>query len=159
MNVFKLSFYIDHFIECVDAVFESKGRIIVTGIGKSSIIAQKMVATFNSTGTPAVFMHAADAIHGDLGMIQTLDVVLCISKSGETSEIKVLVPLLRNLGNKIIGMVAKRDSFLARNADYVLYTPVAREADPNNLAPTASTTAQMVMGDVLAVALLALRLK
>ena len=145
------------FIACVDAIFASKGRVIVTGIGKSSIVAQKIVATFNSTGTPAVFMHAADAIHGDLGMIQSPDVVLCVSKSGETPEMKVLVPLLRNLGNLIIAMVSRRDSFLGQNADHIVYTPVPREADPNNLAPTASTTAQVVMGDVLAVTLLALR--
>ncbi|MFK7808578.1 MAG: SIS domain-containing protein [Saprospiraceae bacterium] len=147
----------DDFVRCVNALFESKGRVVVTGIGKSAIVAKKVVATFNSTGTPSVFMHAADAIHGDLGIIQTEDIVLCISKSGETSEIKVLVPLLRNLGNTIIGMVARKESFLGRKADHVLVTPVDREADPNNLAPTASTTAQMVMGDVLATTLLALR--
>lgn len=145
------------FVACVNAIFSAKGRVVVTGIGKSAIVAKKVVATFNSTGTPAVFMHAADAIHGDLGIIQSEDIVLCISKSGETAEIKVLVPLLKNLGNIIIGMVAQKEVFLARKADHVLLTPVDREADPNNLAPTASTTAQMVMGDVLATTLLALR--
>jgi arabinose-5-phosphate isomerase len=145
------------FVLCINALFEGKGRVVVTGIGKSAIVGKKVVATFNSTGTPSVFMHAADAIHGDLGIIQSEDIVLCISKSGETSEIKVLVPLLRNLGNTIIGMVSKKTSFLGRKADHVLHTPITREADPNNLAPTASTTSQMVMGDVLATTLLALR--
>jgi arabinose-5-phosphate isomerase len=147
----------DNFVACIDVIFKSKGRLVVTGIGKSAIVAQKIVATFNSTGTPAVFMHAADAIHGDLGIIQPDDMVLCISKSGETSEIKMLVPLLKKSGHCIIGMVSKKESFLGKQADHVLLTPIAREADPNNLAPTASTTAQMVMGDVLATTLLALR--
>lgn len=145
------------FISVVQLLFRSSGRVVVTGIGKSALIAQKIVATLNSTGTPSLFLHAADAIHGDLGMVQPDDRVICISKSGETPEIKVLVPLLRNLGNTVIGMVSRRDSFLGRQADYVLYTPVRKEADPNNLAPTASTTAQMVMGDALATALLAMR--
>ena len=145
------------FTACVLRIAESRGRLVVTGIGKSAIVGQKMVATFNSTGTPALFMHAADAIHGDLGMIQQEDVILCISKSGETAEIKVLLPLLANLGNVIIAMVSNRSSFLAQSADHVLYIPVSREADPNNLAPTASTTAQMVLGDALATALLALK--
>ncbi len=147
----------DGFNKCINAIFQMKGRVIVTGIGKSAIIAQKIVATFNSTGTPSVFMHAADAIHGDLGMITAEDIVLCISKSGETPEIKVLVPLLRNMGNQLIGMVANRNSFLGQQANYVIHTPVSQEADPNNLAPTASTTAQIVMGDAMASALLALR--
>lgn len=145
------------FVACVQAIFQCRGRLVVTGIGKSALVGQKIVATLNSTGTPALFMHAADAIHGDLGMIQHHDFVLCISKSGETPEIKVLVPLLRNLGGTLIGMVSKLDSYLGRQAKYVLHTPVPQEADPNNLAPTASTTAQAAMGDALATALLALR--
>jgi arabinose-5-phosphate isomerase len=131
--------------------------LVVSGIGKSAVIAQKIVATLNSTGTPSLFMHAADAIHGDLGMIRPEDVVLCISKSGETAEIKVLVPLLRHLGNTLVGMTSKADSFLGRQADLLLHTPVDQEADPNNLAPTASTTAQIAMGDALATSLLASR--
>ncbi|MEL6660843.1 MAG: KpsF/GutQ family sugar-phosphate isomerase [Bacteroidota bacterium] len=145
------------FISCVEAIYESEGRLVVTGVGKSAIIAQKIVATLNSTGTPALFMHAADAIHGDLGMVRTSDLVLCLSKSGETSEIKVLAPLVKNLGNQLIGMTSKADSFLARQSDFLLHTPIDQEADPNNLAPTASTTAQMALGDALATALLALR--
>ncbi len=147
----------EDFNKCINAIFESKGRVIFTGIGKSAIIAQKIVSTLNSTGTPSVFMHAADAIHGDLGMITSEDIVCCVSKSGETSEIKVLVPLLRNLGNTLIGMVARKESYLGMNANFVLHTPVTQEADPNNLAPTASTTAQMVLGDAMASSLLALR--
>ena len=131
--------------------------MVVTGIGKSAIIAQKMVATFNSTGTPALFMHAADAIHGDLGMIMEGDAVICISKSGETPEIKVLLPLLKNRGNRIVGMVGNEQSYLAKQADYVLNTTVEREACPNNLAPTSSSAAQLAMGDAVAVALLELR--
>ncbi len=145
------------FVEAVEAIFRRKGRLIVTGVGKSAIIAQKMVATFNSTGTPSMFMHAADAIHGDLGMIQAEDTVLCLSKSGATSEIKVLIPLLRNIEVPIIGMFSNIDSYLAKNADHLIYVPVAQEADPNNLAPTASTTAQLAMGDAMATSLLALR--
>jgi arabinose-5-phosphate isomerase len=145
------------FTDCVKAIFTSNGRLVVTGIGKSAIVAQKIAASLNSTGTPALFMHAADAIHGDLGMVRPADLVLCISKSGETPEIKVLVPLVKNLGNALIGMVSNADSYLAKHAQYVLHTPVTQEADPNNLAPTASTTAQMAMGDALATALLALR--
>ncbi len=145
------------FIRTVDCIFNCSGRVIVTGIGKSALIAQKIVATFNSTGTPALFMHAADAIHGDLGMIQSDDLVLCLSKSGATPEIKVLVPFVRHLGNCLIGMVSRLDSYLAQQADFVLHTPIDQEADPNNLAPTASTTAQMALGDALAVSLLALR--
>lgn len=147
----------EDFRQCVQLIFDSPGRVVVTGIGKSAIVGQKIVATLNSTGTPALFMHAADAIHGDLGMIRPPDLVLCLSKSGETPEVKALVPLLRNLGRPLIGMVSKPDSYLARQADFVLRTPVPQEADPNNLAPTASTTAQMAMGDALATALLALR--
>ena len=141
----------------VHSIVEAKGRVIVTGIGKSAIVAQKIVATLNSTGTPSVFMHAADAIHGDLGIVQREDTVICISKSGETPEIKVLVPLLKNQGSKLIALVSNKDSYLGKQADFILHTPIAKEADPNNLAPTASTTAQMAMGDALAVALLALR--
>ncbi|HHH50051.1 MAG TPA: KpsF/GutQ family sugar-phosphate isomerase [Saprospiraceae bacterium] len=144
------------FCAAVELIFKSKGRVVITGIGKSAIIAKKIVATLNSTGTPSIFMHAADAIHGDLGMIQPADIVLCISKSGETAEIKVLVPLLKHLGNQLIGMASNKNSFLAKQADYLLHTPVSKEADPNNLAPTASTTAQLVMGDALATSLLAL---
>ena len=147
----------DDFLNAVDRIFKMKGRVIVTGIGKSAIIAQKIVATFNSTGTPAAFMHAADAIHGDLGTIQKDDVVICISKSGNTPEIKVLVPLLKQSENLLIGMVGDLNSVLAKQADLVLNTTVDIEACPNNLAPTSSTTAQMVMGDALAVCLLEAR--
>ncbi len=145
------------FVRCVEALVRSKGRLVLTGIGKSAIVAQKIVATLNSTGTPALFLHAADAIHGDLGMIRPDDTVLCISKSGETPEIKVLAPLVKNFGNPLIAMTANSTSTLARLGDYVLLTPIEQEADPNNLAPTASTTAQMALGDALAVALLAER--
>ena len=134
-----------------------KGRLVVSGIGKSAIIGQKIVATLNSTGTPSIFMHAADAIHGDLGMIQQDDVIMVISKSGESPEIKVLIPLLQHLGNPIIGMVGNNNSFLAHGAHHVLNTTVSQEACPNNLAPTTSTTAQMVMGDALAVCLMELK--
>jgi len=145
------------FQQCVHLIYEGKGRVVVTGIGKSALVAQKIVATLNSTGTPALFMHAADAIHGDLGMIQAQDVVLCLSKSGETAEIKVLVPMLRHICNTLIAMVGNMESYLAQQADFVLHTPVLQEADPNNLAPTASTAAQMAMGDALATSLLAMR--
>ena len=145
----------DDFEKVVKLIYESKGRVILTGIGKSAIIAQKIVATLNSTGTPAVFMHAADAIHGDLGMVREEDVVICISKSGNTPEIKVLIPLIRNVGNnKIVAMVSNTDSFLAQNAEYILRAQVEKEACPNNLAPTNSTTAQLVMGDALAICLI-----
>lgn len=148
----------DDFEKVVKLIYNSKGRVIVTGIGKSAIIAQKIVATLNSTGTPSVFMHAADAIHGDLGMICHDDVVICISKSGNTPEIKVLVPLIRNVGNdQIVAMVSNTDSFLAQNAAYILKAQVDREACPNNLAPTNSTTAQLVMGDALAICLIQCR--
>ena len=145
------------FTEAVELIYNSKGRVIITGIGKSAIIANKIVATLNSTGTPSVFMHAADAIHGDLGLILKDDVVICISKSGNTPEIKVLVPLIKNAKNKMIAITGNKDSFLGQQADYVLNTFVPKEACPNNLAPTTSTTAQLVMGDALAVCLLELR--
>ncbi len=145
------------FENAVKAIYSSKGRVIVTGIGKSANIASKIVATFNSTGTPAIFMHAADAIHGDLGNIQNDDVVICISKSGNTPEIKVLVPLIKNYGNKIAAITGNPDSFLAKNADFILNSYVEKEACPNNLAPTSSTTAQLVIGDALAICLLNLK--
>lgn len=144
----------DEFNTIVDTIMNAKGRLIVSGIGKSAIIAQKIVATLNSTGTPAVYLHAAEAIHGDLGMILNYDVVMIISKSGESPEIRVLSQLIKNFGNTIIGMVGNVDSYLAKQSDYVLNTTVSQEACPNNLAPTSSTTAQMVMGDALAVALM-----
>jgi arabinose-5-phosphate isomerase len=147
----------ENFENSVKFILNSKGRVIVTGIGKSANIATKIVATFNSTGTPAIFMHAADAIHGDLGTIQNNDVVICISKSGNTPEIKVLVPLIQNYGNKIIAITGNIDSYLGTNADFTLNTFVEKEACPNNLAPTTSTTAQLVMGDALAVCLLKLK--
>lgn len=147
----------DDFERAVKAIYEAKGRVVISGIGKSALIAQKLVATLNSTGTPAVFLHAADAIHGDLGMIQQDDVVMIISKSGESPEIKVLVPLIKNFGNTLIGMVGNTASFLARQSGIVLNTTVSQEACPNNLAPTSSTTAQLVMGDAIAVSLMELR--
>ncbi len=147
----------DNFENSVKYILNSKGRVVVTGIGKSANIATKIVATFNSTGTPAIFMHAADAIHGDLGTIQKDDVVICISKSGNTPEIKVLVPLIQNYGNKIIAITGNKESYLGSNADFTLNTFVEKEACPNNLAPTTSTTAQLVMGDALAVCLLKLK--
>lgn len=145
------------FERAVDSVMKCRGRLVISGIGKSAIIAQKIVATLNSTGTPSIFLHAADAIHGDLGMIQQDDVVMIISKSGESPEIKVLVPLIRNFGNTIIAMVGNLQSFLAKNANIILNTTVDQEACPNNLAPTSSTTAQLVMGDALAVVLMELK--
>lgn len=147
----------EDFEKTVRVIAGCRGRVVVSGIGKSAVIAQKIVATFNSTGTPSLFMHAADAIHGDLGMIQPEDVVLVISKSGESPEIKVLVPLLKNFGNQLVAMVGNTDSYLAKNAQMVLNTSVKQEACPNNLAPTSSTTAQLVMGDALAVCLMELR--
>lgn len=144
----------DNFAYAIKLILGSKGRVVVTGIGKSAIIGQKIVATLNSTGTPSVFMHAADAVHGDLGIIQQDDVVICISKSGNTPEIKLLVPLLKNSGNKLIAIVGNAESALAQQADIILDTTVEREACPLNLAPTTSTTAQLVMGDALAVCLL-----
>lgn len=148
------AFITDAFEKAVQVIAACKGRIVVTGIGKSAIVAQKIVATFNSTGTPSVFMHAADAIHGDLGMVQEEDVVICLSKSGESPEIKLLVPLVKNFNNPLIAMVGNMQSYLAQYADYVLNTTVSQEACPNNLAPTSSTTAQLVMGDALAVCLI-----
>lgn len=147
----------DAFITGVKQVFNAKGRLIVTGIGKTAIVAKKIVATLNSTGTPAIFLHAADAIHGDIGMILPDDIVLCISKSGETAEIKVLASLVRQLGNTLIAMVSRAESTLGKRADIIFLTPVDQEADPNNLAPTTSTTVQMAMGDALATALLAMK--
>jgi arabinose-5-phosphate isomerase len=147
--------YIDNeFVSAVKEIFNSKGRLIISGIGKSAIIGNKIVATLNSTGTPAIFMHAAEAIHGDLGIIQPDDIVICISKSGNTPEIKVLTPLVKARGNKLIAMVGNTDSYLAKSADYIINCTVEKEACPNNLAPTSSTTAQLVMGDALSVALL-----
>ncbi len=147
----------EEFAGAVDYIYHSKGRVIVTGIGKSANIATKIVATLNSTGTPAIFMHAADAIHGDLGTIQENDTVICISKSGNTPEIKVLVPLIKAIDNKLIAITGTRDSFLGQQADFVLNAYVEKEACPNNLAPTTSTTAQLVIGDALAMCLLDLR--
>tara|TARA_B100001057_G_C22704399_1_gene893140 strand:- start:101 stop:1066 length:966 start_codon:yes stop_codon:yes gene_type:complete len=156
--ILNLSRLIDEeFAEAVHSIFSSKGRVIVTGIGKSANIATKIVATLNSTGTPAIFMHAADAIHGDLGIIQKNDTVICISKSGNTPEIKVLVPLIKASGNTLMGLTSNRESFLGQQCDYVLHAFVEKEACPNNLAPTTSTTAQLVMGDALAMSLLELR--
>lgn len=146
-----------NFALAVETIYKSKGRVIITGIGKSAVIATKIVATLNSTGTPAVFMHAADAIHGDLGTILKDDVVICISKSGNTPEIKVLVPLIKNFKNTLIGITGNIDSFLGQQADFTLNSYVEKEACPNNLAPTTSTTAQLVLGDALAVCLLDLR--
>lgn len=145
------------FEKVVDTVFKSKGRVIVTGIGKSANIAQKIVSTLNSTGTPAIFMHAADAIHGDLGIVLKDDIVLIISKSGNTPEVKVLIPLIKYRGNRIIAITGNMDSYLTHQADFVLNTSVEREACPNNLAPTTSTTAQLAMGDALAVCLLEMK--
>ena len=154
-SIFGLSAFINaDFEKAVTTIHQSKGRLVVTGIGKSAIVGQKIVATLNSTGTPSLYMHAADAIHGDLGMIQRDDIVLIMSKSGNSPEIKVLVPLIRNFGNLIVGMVGNMQSFLAHQANIVLNTTVSMEACPNNLAPTSSTTAQMVMGDALAVCLM-----
>jgi len=151
------AFINEAFVRAVQAVFASKERLVVSGIGKSAIIAQKIVATLNSTGTPSLYMHAADAIHGDLGMIREEDTVLVISKSGNSPEIKVLVPLIKNFGNLLIGMVGNTESYLAVQSDIILNTTVSQEACPNNLAPTSSTTAQLVMGDALAVCLMELR--
>ena len=147
----------DNFVNATKIIFNSTGRIIVTGIGKSAIIAQKIVATFNSTGTPSVFLHASEAIHGDLGMVQKEDVVICISKSGNSPEIKVLMPILKHFGNDLIAITGNTTSFLAKNAKYILNTTVDSESCPLNLAPTNSTTAQLVMGDALAVCLMELR--
>jgi arabinose-5-phosphate isomerase len=157
-TISQLKDYIDgDFVDVVELILNSAGRVVITGIGKSANIANKIVATLNSTGTPALFMHAADAIHGDLGMIRKNDTIICISKSGNTPEIKVLVPLIKNMGNKLVAMVSGLDSFLAKQADYILKAVVEKEACPNNLAPTNSTTAQLVIGDALAVSLLECR--
>lgn len=147
----------NEFAQAVNHIYNSNGRVVISGIGKSANIATKIVATLNSTGTPAIFMHAADAIHGDLGTIQNNDTVICISKSGNTPEIKVLVPLIKNGGNKLIAITSNRTSFLGTEADYVLHAYAEKEACPNNLAPTTSTTAQLVMGDALAISLLKLK--
>ncbi|MBZ9729777.1 KpsF/GutQ family sugar-phosphate isomerase [Salegentibacter sp. JZCK2] len=151
------NFIDSEFAEAVEKIYKAKGRVIVTGIGKSAVIATKIVATLNSTGTPAIFMHAADAIHGDLGTIQKDDVVICISKSGNSPEIKVLVPYIKDFKNLLVGITADKESFLGKESDYVLNSYVEKEACPNNLAPTTSTTAQMVMGDALAICLLKLK--
>lgn len=147
----------EDFAKSVELIYNCKGRLVVTGIGKSAIIAQKMVATFNSTGTPSMFLHAAEAIHGDLGMVQPDDVIICISKSGNSPEIKVLAPLLKRYGNPLIGMTANLTSYLGKESDLVLNAFVERESCPNNLAPTNSTTAQLVLGDALAVCLMEMR--
>ncbi|MGB0888361.1 MAG: KpsF/GutQ family sugar-phosphate isomerase, partial [Vicingaceae bacterium] len=144
----------DDFANTIELILKSKGRLVISGIGKSANICQKIVATLNSTGTPAIFMHAADAIHGDLGNVLKDDVVICLSKSGDTPEIKALVPLIKNFGNSLIAITGNPNSFLGKQATYVLNTHVEKEACPNNLAPTSSTTAQLVMGDALAVCLL-----
>lgn len=146
-----------NFEACVREIYSAKGRLVITGIGKSAIIANKIVATLNSTGTPALFMHAADAIHGDLGMIQRDDIVMCISKSGNTPEIKVLVPLLKRRGSRLVALVSNTNSYLAQQADFVLNATIAEEACPLNLAPTTSTTVHLAMGDALAICLLELR--
>ena len=147
----------DDFVKATEIIFNSKGRLVVTGIGKSAIIAQKIVATMNSTGTPSLFLHASEAIHGDLGMVQPEDVVICISKSGNSPEIKVLVPIVKHFGNTLIAITGNTTSFLAKGADFILDTTIETESCPNNLAPTNSTTAQLVMGDALAVCLMELR--
>ena len=151
------AFINEDFEKAVNLIAGCKGRVVVSGIGKSAVIAQKIVATFNSTGTPSIFMHAADAIHGDLGMVQQEDVVIIMSKSGESPEIKVLIPLIRNFGNPLIGILGNLESYLAKNVTVILNTTVEQEACPNNLAPTSSTTAQLVMGDALAVCLMELK--
>jgi arabinose-5-phosphate isomerase len=151
------NFIDDDFEACVKEIYSAKGRVVITGVGKSAIIANKIVATLNSTGTPSIFMHAADAIHGDLGMIQKDDIVICISKSGNTPEIKVLVPLLKRRGSKLVALVSNTNSYLAQQADFVLNATIAEEACPHNLAPTTSTTAHLALGDALAVSLLEIR--
>ncbi len=157
-SIAKLTDYLDDdFAKAVEAIYNTSARVVVTGIGKSAIIAAKIVASLNSTGTPSLFLHAAEAIHGDLGMVQPGDVVICISKSGNSPEIKVLVPLLKRFGNVLIGMTANKDSFLGKGSDLVLNAYVEAEADPNNLAPTNSTTAQLALGDALTVCLIEMR--
>ena len=152
-----LDFINADFVKSVEKIYESKGRLIVTGIGKSAIIAQKIVATMNSTGTPSMFLHASEAIHGDLGMVQPQDIIICISKSGNSPEIKVLVPIIQRFGNTLIAMTGNTTSFLAKESNYILNTTVDAESCPHNLAPTNSTTAQLVMGDALAMCLMNLR--
>ncbi len=157
-SIEKLADFIDNsFVDATKLIFECKTRLVITGIGKSAIIAQKIVASMNSTGTPSMFLHASEAIHGDLGMVQKDDVVICISKSGNSPEIKVLVQIINNFGNKLIAITGNIDSFLAKNSDFVLNTTVESESCPNNLAPTDSTTAQLVMGDALTVCLMEMR--
>jgi arabinose-5-phosphate isomerase len=157
-SIAKLETFLDNdFVKIVELIYQSKGRLVVTGIGKSAIIAQKMVATFNSTGTPSLFLHATEAIHGDLGMVQNDDIVICISKSGNSPEIKVLVPILKKYGNTLIAITANQSSFLAIASDMKLNAYVDHESCPNNLAPTNSTTAQLVLGDALAVCLMEMR--
>ncbi len=145
------------FVKAVQLISNSYGRVVLTGIGKSALVAQKIVATLNSTGTPSMFMHAADAVHGDLGMIGEKDILMCLSKSGNTAEIKVLLPLVKQFGNPTIGISCDAESYLAQHADYFIHIPMEKEADPNNLAPTTSTTLQMVIGDAMAMSLLALK--
>lgn len=152
-----INYLTEDFAEAVKIILECKGRVIVTGIGKSALIGAKIVATFNSTGTPAIYMHAAEAVHGDLGLVQPNDCVICISNSGNSPEIKVLTPLLKRQGNKLIAITANENSFLAKGADHILLSKVEREADPNNLAPMNSTTAQLVLGDALAACLIEMR--
>ena len=147
----------EDFAKSVIEIFNTKGRLVVTGIGKSALIAQKIVATLNSTGTPSMFLHAAEAVHGDLGMVQPEDIIICISKSGNSPEIKVLAPLLKRFGNTLIGMTADKNSYLGKESHYILHAYVESEACPNNLAPTNSTTAQLVLGDALAVCLMEMR--
>jgi len=157
-SITDLAAFLDHsFSAAIQELNNCKGRLVFSGIGKSALIAQKIVATLNSTGTPSLFMHAADAIHGDLGIVQKEDIVLILSKSGESPEIKALVPFIKNFGNKLIAVVGNTSSYLANEADYILNTTVSLEACPNNLAPTSSTTAQLVMGDVIAVCLMQLK--
>ncbi len=157
-SIERLAQFIDNsFVDATKLIFDCKTRIVITGIGKSAIIAQKIVASMNSTGTPSMFLHASEAIHGDLGMVQKDDVVICISKSGNSPEIKVLVQIINNFGNKLIAITGNTDSFLAKNSDFVLNTTVESESCPNNLAPTDSTTAQLVMGDALTVCLMEMR--
>lgn len=157
-SIAKLIDYLNEdFTKSVELIYNCKGRLVITGIGKSAIIAQKIVATLNSTGTPSLFLHAAEAIHGDLGMVQPGDVVICISKSGNSPEIKVLAPIIKNFGNTLIGMTANEQSFLAQESDFVLLAYVDAESCPNGLAPTNSTTAQLVLGDALAVCLMQMR--
>lgn len=146
-----------NFINVVNLINNSKGRVIITGIGKSGLIAMKIVATLNSTGTSAIFMHAADAIHGDLGVIRKDDIIICISKSGDSKEIKELIPSIKSENNTLVAITAEKNSFLAKKSDFLIFTPIKKEACPNNLAPTSSTTAQLAIGDALAMSLLVLK--